>query len=145
MRVLAGYGAADSGRMHANIFGDFLDHHRLQLVNAALQEIELAPHDRLADFEDGLLALLDVLHELDRAGISFLDVIADFLIRLLIPVEHAQKTYDAAINSPNKKLVVLGPEDGGVEHCSIDNGPLIREIACDWIAEVLRAEPEARG
>jgi dienelactone hydrolase len=62
-----------------------------------------------------------------------------------IPVEHAQKTYDAAINSPNKKLVVLGPEDGGVEHCSIDNGPLIREIASDWIAGVLRATPEPRG
>jgi dienelactone hydrolase len=62
-----------------------------------------------------------------------------------IPVEHAQNTYDAAINSPNKKLVVLGPEDGGVEHCSIDNGPLIREIACDWISEVLRAEPTAHG
>jgi dienelactone hydrolase len=62
-----------------------------------------------------------------------------------IPVEHAQKTYDAAINSPNRKLVVLGAEDGGVEHCSIDNGPLIREIASDWIAEVLHAEPDARG
>jgi dienelactone hydrolase len=62
-----------------------------------------------------------------------------------IPVEHAQKTFDAAINSPNKKLVVLGPEDGGVEHCSIDNGPLVREIACDWISDVLRAEPVSRG
>jgi dienelactone hydrolase len=62
-----------------------------------------------------------------------------------IPVDHAQKTYDAAINSPIKKLVVLGPEDGGVEHCSIDNGPLIREIAADWIADVLHAEPDPRG
>ncbi len=62
-----------------------------------------------------------------------------------IPVDHAQKTYDAAINSPNKKLVVLGLEDGGVEHCSIDNGPLIREIACDWIASVLRAEPDPKA
>jgi dienelactone hydrolase len=62
-----------------------------------------------------------------------------------IPVEHAQKTYDAAVNSPSRKLVVLGPEDGGIEHCSIDNGPLIREIACDWIADTLRAEPTARG
>jgi len=62
-----------------------------------------------------------------------------------IPVDHAQKTYDAAINSPNKKLVVLGPEDGGVEHCSIDNGPLIREIACDWIAEVLGVEPDPKA
>ncbi len=58
-----------------------------------------------------------------------------------IPVEHAQKTYDAAVNSPSRKLVVLGPDDGGVEHCSIDNGPLIREIVCNWIADALRATP----
>ena len=41
--------------------------------------------------------------------------------------------------------MVLGPEEGGVEHCSIDNGPLVREIACNWIADVLRARPDARG
>ncbi len=55
-----------------------------------------------------------------------------------IPIDHGQKTYDAAINSPNRKLVVLGPEDGGVEHCSIDNLPLSIEIAADWISDVLR-------
>lgn len=53
-----------------------------------------------------------------------------------IPVDHGKKTYDAAINSRNRKLVVLGPEDGGVEHCSIDNFPLVRDIAADWIADV---------
>jgi dienelactone hydrolase len=62
-----------------------------------------------------------------------------------IPVEQAQQTYEAAVNSPSRKLVVLGPEEGGVEHCSIDNGPLVREIACNWIAGVLRARPDVRG
>jgi hypothetical protein len=62
-----------------------------------------------------------------------------------IPVEQAQQTYEAAVNSPSRKLVVLGPEDGGIEHCSIDNGPLIREIACNWIVDVLRAQPDVRG
>lgn len=54
-----------------------------------------------------------------------------------IPINHGQLTYDAAVNSSNRKLIVLGPEDGGVEHCSIDNFPLVREITADWIADVL--------
>lgn len=58
-----------------------------------------------------------------------------------IPIDHGQKTYDAAIRSTNRKLVVLGPEDGGVEHCSIDNIPLATEIAADWIADVLHPTP----
>jgi len=52
-----------------------------------------------------------------------------------IPVDHGQKTYDAARNSRARKLVVLGPEDGGVEHCSIDNFPLVRDLVADWIAD----------
>ncbi len=54
-----------------------------------------------------------------------------------IPVDHGQKTYDAARNSRARKLVVLQPEDGGVEHCSIDNFPLVRDLAADWIADTL--------
>jgi dienelactone hydrolase len=54
-----------------------------------------------------------------------------------IPVDHGQKTYDAACNSPARRLVVLGPEDGGVEHCSVDNFPLVRDLAADWIADTL--------
>ncbi|OGT29769.1 MAG: hypothetical protein A3E87_05400 [Gammaproteobacteria bacterium RIFCSPHIGHO2_12_FULL_35_23] len=55
-----------------------------------------------------------------------------------IPINHGQLTYDAAINSPNRKLVVLGQEDGGIEHCSIDNFPLVREITADWISDMLK-------
>ena len=75
--------------MNADLFGDFLDHHRLQLVDAEFQKIALPPHDRLANLQDRLLALLDVLHQLQRRGVLLLDVIANFLTRLLIPVEHA--------------------------------------------------------
>jgi fermentation-respiration switch protein FrsA (DUF1100 family) len=59
-----------------------------------------------------------------------------------VSVDHAQQTYDAAINSRDRKLIILGADDGGIEHCSIDNGPLSREIMSDWIAEVLHAEPQ---
>mgnify|MGYP003694178589 CR=1 FL=1 len=53
------------------------------------------------------------------------------------PGRSRAKTYDAACNSRARKLVVLGPEDGGVEHCSIDNFPLVRDLAADWIADTL--------
>jgi len=53
-----------------------------------------------------------------------------------IPVDHGQKTYDAAHNSRDRKLVVLQPEDGGVEHCAMDNFPLARDLAADWIADI---------
>ncbi len=54
-----------------------------------LQEIQLPPHDGLANLENRLLALLDVLHQLNRGSIAFLHVIADFFARLLIAIEHA--------------------------------------------------------
>jgi dienelactone hydrolase len=60
-----------------------------------------------------------------------------------IPIDHGEKTYDAACNSRARKLVVLGPEDGGVEHCSIDNFPLVRDLAADWIADTLGIAPDA--
>jgi len=62
-----------------------------------------------------------------------------------IPVDHGQKTYDAAFNSRARKLVVLGPEDGGVEHCSVDNFPLVRDLAADWIADTLGIDARRSG
>src|SRR3982074_31701 len=63
--VLVGYGTTDGRRMHADFFGYLLDHHGFQLVDAALEKILLAGHDDVTDFGDGLLALLNILDELD--------------------------------------------------------------------------------
>jgi hypothetical protein len=52
--------------MHADLFGDLLDHHRLQVLDAALEKFALAAHDRLAGAQDGVLALLDVADQLER-------------------------------------------------------------------------------
>ena len=76
VRVLAGDGAADGRRMHADFFGDFLDHHGLQRVRAVNEEIALARDDRLADAQNRVLALLDIFHQLDRGGEAFFDVVA---------------------------------------------------------------------
>src|SRR5438876_516871 len=61
VRVFAGDCATDRGRMYTYLFCYFLDHHRLQLVNASFQEVALAGHDRVADFQNRLLTLLDIL------------------------------------------------------------------------------------
>ena len=62
--------------MHADFFGHLLDHHGFQLVDASFEEILLARDDAIANLRDGLLALLDVLDQLDGTLIALFDVIA---------------------------------------------------------------------
>src|SRR5260370_20101788 len=88
VRVLAGHRSADRGWMYAHLLGHLFDHHRLQLIDPVSQEIALALHNALADLEDSMLALLDVLHELDGRRVPFLHVIPDFLACAVIALEH---------------------------------------------------------
>src|SRR5579862_2328494 len=57
--VLVGHGTAHGRGMHANLFGDLFDHHRLQVVDAMVEKLALPLKDGVADTQDGLLALLD--------------------------------------------------------------------------------------
>src|SRR5207244_5351329 len=61
-------------------FRDFFDHHRLQLIGAKIEKVSLAADDHLADAQDGVLALLDVLEQLDGGGKALLDVVAHFAV-----------------------------------------------------------------
>ena len=70
MRILAGHRPAHRRRMHPDLLRHFLDHHRLQIVDAAIQKLPLPADDRVADLQNRLLALLDVLDQLDRATCS---------------------------------------------------------------------------
>jgi dienelactone hydrolase len=56
-----------------------------------------------------------------------------------IPLWHAEKTYEAAVNSPDRELKVFHLADGGAEHCGADNGSLIVDYITDWVAERLGA------
>src|SRR4030067_1573750 len=38
-----------------------------------------------------------------------------------VPLFHAEKTMEAAVNSPGKKLKVFTLSEGGAEHCQADN------------------------
>lgn len=52
-----------------------------------------------------------------------------------IPLEYAQRTYEQAVNSPHRELVVHTVETGGAEHVGADNLAIPRDLVADWVAE----------
>ncbi len=60
-----------------------------------------------------------------------------------IPLWHAQRTYDEAVNSVGRELKIFRLADGGAEHCGADNTPLVVDWMADWAAEKLGAFPGA--
>jgi len=65
--------------------------------------LALAPHHGLADLENGLFPLLDVLHELDCGSVAFAHVIANFFGSAVIPIQHL------AVLAVETKLRLLAP------------------------------------
>src|SRR5437016_167792 len=55
---------ADGGWMDADLFSHIFDHHRLELIDALVQELGLAPYDGFANFDDDVFPLLDVFQQL---------------------------------------------------------------------------------
>jgi pimeloyl-ACP methyl ester carboxylesterase len=58
-----------------------------------------------------------------------------------IPLAQARALVDECISSAKAELHIQKLEDGGAEHCGIDNLALTRETICDWVAEVLGGRP----
>lgn len=58
-----------------------------------------------------------------------------------VPLWHAQRTYEEAVNSPGRELKICRLADGGAEHCGADNGPLVVDYMTDWVAEKLGGNP----
>jgi len=59
-----------------------------------------------------------------------------------IPLWHAEKTFEHAVNSPGRELKIFRLADGGAEHCGADNNGLIVDYIADWVAEKLGASPQ---
>jgi len=59
-----------------------------------------------------------------------------------VPLWHAQKTFEAAVNSPKKKLKVFSLAEGGAEHCQTDDRVKAVDYMADWIAEILGGNPQ---
>lgn len=54
-----------------------------------------------------------------------------------IPLQYAHDLFDDLVNSPKRELKIFTDREGGVEHCSVDNMPLVRDYICDWITETV--------
>ncbi|HEY3077494.1 MAG TPA: alpha/beta fold hydrolase [Burkholderiales bacterium] len=53
----------------------------------------------------------------------------------VVPVENAQKLYDA-VGSTRKTIKIFSTEEGGAEHAHVDNRQVGIDFAADWLAEV---------
>ena len=54
----------------------------------------------------------------------------------VVPVENAQKLYDA-VGSARKTIKIFSAEDGGAEHAHVDNRQVGIDFAADWLGENL--------
>lgn len=52
-----------------------------------------------------------------------------------IPLIYAQKSYDQAVNSPDRELKVFTAREGGIEHCGADNMEPVQNYIGDWLAD----------
>jgi alpha-beta hydrolase superfamily lysophospholipase len=55
-----------------------------------------------------------------------------------VPVQQAIDTFEAA-TSRNKKLKIFKSDEGGVEHCQIDNRALAADYLADWFSDLFDA------
>ena len=55
----------------------------------------------------------------------------------VVPVENAQKLYDA-VGSTNKTIKIFTTEEGGAEHAHVDNRQVGIDFAADWLAENMK-------
>lgn len=60
-----------------------------------------------------------------------------------IPLWHAERTVEAAVNSKDRELKVFTLLDGGAEHCGADNSTMVTDYITDWVAE--RLDGAVRG
>jgi dienelactone hydrolase len=59
-----------------------------------------------------------------------------------VPLFHAEKTMEAAVNSARKELKVFTLSEGGAEHCQADNMTMFVDYAADWVAKTLGGNPK---
>lgn len=83
---------------------------------------KIADKMTLEDIADKITCPLLVLHgENDR----------------LVPPVMAERTFEAAVNSPARRLKIFTRADGGCEHVLVDNMTLAVDYIADWVADTL--------
>lgn len=69
----------------------------------------------------------------DKITVPFL--ITHGILDRQINVKYAHQSYEQAINSPKRELRIFTEDEGGTEHISLDNLPVVASYIADWIAE----------
>jgi dipeptidyl aminopeptidase/acylaminoacyl peptidase len=72
---------------------------------------------------------------LDRIKVPFLVTHGEYDRQ--IPLEYAHRSYDQLVNSPDRRLKIFTPREGGVEHVGADNISFGRDYIADWFADTL--------
>lgn len=54
-----------------------------------------------------------------------------------VPIEQAERTIRAAVNSPRAELRLFTADEGGAEHVGVDLLSPTIDFICDWVADVL--------
>ncbi len=62
-----------------------------------------------------------------------------------IPLEYAHRSYDQAVNSPDRELRVFTRQEGGAEHIGLDHFPYVSAFIADWVAERFHQQVAATG
>ena len=93
--------------------------------------------DKWAAQDPDRLAILNV-----RADGGTENITCPFLVThagndRVVPVENAQKLYDA-VGSSNKTIKIFTAEDGGAEHAHVDNRQIGIDFAADWLADNMK-------
>jgi dienelactone hydrolase len=52
-----------------------------------------------------------------------------------IPLEYAYRSYEQAVNSPQRELRVFTAEEGATEHIGLDHLPHVSSFIADWVAD----------
>jgi dienelactone hydrolase len=52
-----------------------------------------------------------------------------------IPLKYAHRSYEQAVNSPERELRIFTPAEGGAEHIGLDHLPHVSVYIADWIAD----------
>jgi dienelactone hydrolase len=56
-----------------------------------------------------------------------------------IPVRYAHRSYEQAVNSPNRHLRLFTAEEGATEHIGLDHLPHVSTFIADWVADTFAA------
>lgn len=60
-----------------------------------------------------------------------------------VPIWHAHEVMRRAVSAPSQELHIFTSEEGGDQHCHLDNLPTARDFLCDRVAELLGGDDAA--